>query len=119
MSASIRVTITRPNTSVVWPFVQFASVTEANYTVMSQAIDTYLKGDVTNDLTVLVDHYFVSNDFFAENKSIAHEYIPLWKNTDNSAEVDSYISTNNITVTTEEVTDPDLTGYVPLESVPK
>jgi hypothetical protein len=113
MSVSIRAKITRPNTSTVWPFVQFVSDLTANYELLTQC-DSYFKGNKETDLEVYVDHYFPTADGFALNKDAVYALIPLWQTEANREAATNYCTANNIVTTFEEINEPDLTGYVPL-----
>lgn len=112
MSKSIRVTMHRPNNTVSWPFDMWPIQTEETFNLMSRHnCDTYVKGSEDDDLTIIVDHFFASNDNFTELREDAYGVIPIWKGANNASDVDAYHTANNITYTVEDITDPDLTGY--------
>jgi hypothetical protein len=112
MSKSIRVTITRPDNTVAWPFDTWPDQTLQTFRIMTQNnCDTYIKGLEDDDLTLIVDHFFASNDSYDELRDDAYTIIPIWKTDSNAAEVDAYHTANNITYTVEDITDPDLTDY--------
>ena len=119
MSASIRGTITRPNLDTVWPFYIFFGATTENYlTLSSHGATHWIKGDPVTDLVLVVDHYYANDEDFATNKANSYQFIPLWKNSSNSGDVESYQTTNNISVVLEEVSNPDLADFLPLSAIP-
>lgn len=119
MSTSVRGTITRPNLDTVWPFYIFFGATTNNFFTLSNYGATHwVKGDPTTDLVLVVDHYYEDDNDFNTNKAASYEIIPLWKNSSNANEVESYQTANNVTVVLEEVTNPDLSGFIPLTSLP-
>ena len=121
MANSIRGTFTRTNTSTVWSmYVFFVGLTDnINALDATGKVATYMKGNPATDLSLTVDHYVADDAWWASNKDSLYQHIPLWKTSTNQADVDTYHTENNITVTTEEVADPDLTGYVPIRDVPR
>jgi hypothetical protein len=83
-------------------------------------MDTYYKGstnDPAADLTATIDHVFAFDEHFDEAKVLAYGFLPLWSTDATKSSVDAYISINSITVNVSEESDPNLTGYVPLESL--
>lgn len=119
MASSIRGTFTRPDTDTVWAMYIFYDAVVENVTVFNETgkIATYMKGNPATDLTLVVDHYFDDDAFFAEYKATAYQHIPSWGTAANMSEMTAYQEENNLTLTLEEVSDPDLTGYVAIEEV--
>ena len=112
MSKSIRVTMHRPNNTVTWPFDTWPDQTLQTFLVMTRHnVDTYMKGSEDDDLTLIVDHFFASDELFEELREDAYSIIPIWKGPENSSDVDAYHAANGITYTTEDITGPDLTDY--------
>ena len=112
MSKSIRVTMTRPNSVANWPFDMFLDAVESAFIGLETAgVQSWIKGDEDSDNTIIVDHYFPTNELFTSFQEDAYKLIPIWKNAENSSEVDVYHATNNITCAITEVADPDLEGY--------
>jgi hypothetical protein len=114
MSKSIRVTMTRPNITTVWPF----DIDPWNLTLESQffeavtfGIQSWIIGNEDNDLTLVVDHYFANDADFEAIKELAYTRIPLWTNDSNRTDSNEYCLANNITVAITEVDNPDLSAY--------
>lgn len=119
MSVAVKSVITRPNTSVVWPFYMFYKVVFNHYfEIEALGAAQWFKGDPTNDLSVTVTIVWDDPAVFEANKAAFYAMYPNFKSAENAIEADWYVENNNITITTEEVTDPDLTGFVPLADVP-
>lgn len=120
MSISIRGTFDRPNTETIWSMYIFATGLEANLDALDATgkVHTTMKGDPVTDLVLIVDHHVEDEAWFAENKDFIYQHVPLWITADNSAEVDDYHASTGITVSMEEVSNPDLTGYVTARDVP-
>ena len=119
MAVSIRVTMTRPNISTIWPFDLYPwsegqLVTNFN-ALESASVQTWIKGNEDDDLTLVIDHYFPTNELFDSYKTTAYTQIPLWEDVNNKTEADEFIAANNMTVTIAEVTEPDLSGYVQID----
>ena len=119
-STSIRVTITRPNTAVAWPFEIFKDDTNTS-------ADDYL-AHVTNNqsfisgfegIECIVDHHFPDSADLVTYHDELYASIPWWNNSTNAAEVATYIAANNITVAISEVVDPDHTGYMDITNLGK
>jgi len=112
MSVSLRVVMTRPNISTVWPFDIWPMVLESNFNALEAAgVESYIQGHEDRDLVITVDHHFNDDAFFASYKDTALQYIPLWKTSANADEVDLYQNDNNITSPITEVANPDHTGW--------
>lgn len=116
MSTSIRAVITRPSTSVQWPSHEFVFVTQSNYVSLDATgkVQTFVKGDIENDLEIIADHFVADDAYFDTHKVQIHAHIPIWKDSTNAAEVDDYVSKHGITVTLSDVKNPDLTGFTPI-----
>lgn len=115
MSVSLRVVMTRPTVATVWPFDIWPMVLASNFETLENAgVESWLQGNEDTDLVITVDHHFNDNDLFTSYKDTALQYIPLWKNTSNSSEVELYQTDNSITSPITEVADPDHTGWVRL-----
>jgi hypothetical protein len=112
MSVSIRVTMTRPNTSTVWPFDIWSSITAENFLFLeANSVESWIKGNEDTDTNIIVDHYFADDAVFASFKTTAQQHIPLWKNSSNLAETVDYEADNSITFTVTEVSNPVHTEY--------
>lgn len=114
MSKSIRVTMVRPTTSTVWPFDLFpwSSTLFENFSTFEAAgIESWIIGNEDNDLTLVVDHYFPTDELFAAEKDSTYALLPMWCNSGNRADSESYCTDNGITVTMQEVDNPDLSAY--------
>lgn len=114
MSKSIRVTMTRPSTTTVWPF----DINPWDLTLQSQffefenlGIESWIIGNEDNDLTLVVDHYFANDADFEEQKDLAYTKIPLWTDNTNRNDSNDYCQANNISVEVTEVENPDLSAY--------
>ena len=71
---------------------------------------------VWNELLILeVHHYFPTDELFEQYKNIAYTCIPGWVEQFSAEDLAAYYAVNHITVTLEEISDPDLTGYELLE----
>jgi hypothetical protein len=114
MSKSIRVTMTRPSTTTVWPFdIEPWKPTLENQFLEFEnlGIQSWIIGNEDNDLTLVVDHYFTDNANFEVQKNLAYTKIPLWTNNSNRPGSDEYCQANNITIEITEVDNPDLSAY--------
>lgn len=120
MAISIRGTFTRPNTDTVWAMYIFYDAVVQNIAVFNETgkIATYMKGNPATDLSLIVDHYFDDEAFFAEYKETAYQHIPSWGTTENMTEMLAYQEENGLTLVLEEVSNPDLSGYTIIEEVP-
>jgi hypothetical protein len=109
MSKSVRVAMTRPDLATVWPFDQYADVTNEHWGDLDAAgFITYIAGDEDTDLSIVIDHQLDDDAVFDEFLA-AHEFvIPLWKNSANSAEADAYCVDHNITFSLVTVSEPDI-----------
>jgi len=121
MAISIRGTFVRPTTDTVWSmYVFFGGLTYNIDTLDSTGkVTTYMKGNPATDLTLIVDHYVSDDAWFVANKDMMMNHLPLWVTPDNTADVDAYHAANGITITLEEIFNPDLTGYTPIREVPR
>jgi hypothetical protein len=119
MAISIRGTFTRPNVDTVWAMHIFYDAVVENISIFNDTgkISTYMKGNPATDLTLVVDHYFTDEAFFAEYKDTAYQHIPSWGSAANMSEMTAYQEENGLTLTLEEVSNPDLTGYTAIEEV--
>ena len=118
MSMSIRVTMTRPNIDTVWPFdiYPWSDVVSTNFfEIENNSVESWISGNEDDDLTIVVDHFFPTNELFSSYRAVAYEHIPLWRDGTTGAESDQYSVDNNITVTITEVTDPDLSTYTRID----
>lgn len=119
MSVAVRSVVTRPTVDVVWPFyVFFKIVGQHFYETEALGATQWFKGDPLNDLSVTIVVAWEDPAVFEANKAAFYAIYPAFKSAENAAEADWYVESNNITITTEEVNDPDLTGFVPLGDVP-
>lgn len=120
MTKSIRGTFTRPSTDSVWAmYVFFPTVAENVAFFETMNIITYMKGNPDSDLTLIVDHVFPDETNFDLNKATVYSRIPAWTNDADRAAAEEYTSDNGQTLVLEEVTDPNLTGYIKISDVPR
>lgn len=118
MSKSIRVTITRPDLTIDWPFGPFTTQGNAHsdaYLVHPVENHSYIIG--ADGLTCIVDHDFPNGADLDANREEFYSMIPWWRSTSNAAEVDAYTSANNITVEITEVEDPAHTGWLDITNL--
>lgn len=109
MAKSIRVTMTRPDTDTTWWFDQYPVDTSNGFqTLLDAGVELWINGDEDNDLTVVADHYFPTDELYDSYAETANTMIPLWKNSDG---VNAFETENGLSATTEVIDDPDLTGY--------
>jgi hypothetical protein len=119
MSMSIRVTMTRPNIDAVWPFdiYPWSDIVATNFfEIEGNSVESWINGNEDTDLTIVVDHYFATNELFDSYRAVAYEHIPLWRDGATGAESDQYSADNNITVTITEVSDPNLSTFTRIDS---
>jgi len=112
---STRVTVTRPNTTVEWPFIIFLDQTKASadaHLAMLPGIEvkSYVQGGDT--LTAIVDHTVSDNAVFDTNKELINSEILWWEPAENAEACQAYLTANGVTATITEVTDPDLSDAV-------
>ena len=112
---STRVTVTRPNTTVEWPFIIFLDQTKASadlHLAMLPGIEvkSYVQGGDT--LTAIVDHTVSDNAVFDTNKELINSEILWWEPAENAEACQAYLTANDVTATITEVTDPDLSDAV-------
>jgi hypothetical protein len=112
---STRVTITRPNTTIQWPFEIFLDQTKASadaHLAMLPAIEvkSYIKGGDT--LTAIVDHTVSDNAVFDANRDLINSEILWWEPAENAEACHAYMVANGLTSTITEVTDPDLSDAI-------
>jgi len=62
-------------------------------------------------LTLEVHHYFPTDELFESYKNIAYTCIPGWVDQFSPEDLAAYYAANHITVTLEEISDPDLSGF--------
>ena len=120
MAKSIRGTLIRPTPETVWDMHVFFDGVVENVSILNSTgqITTYLKGNPLTDLILIVDHYFEDDEFFESYKATAYEYLPAWITAANKQEALDYSRENGTSVILEEIDNPDLTGYVPIEQAP-
>jgi hypothetical protein len=115
MSKSIRVTMSRPTISTVWPFDIFpwSDTLNKNFLMFEeQGVESWILGNEDNDLTLVVDHYFPSDTMFNTIKDSIYPLLPMWCNSDIRTESESYCTDNSITILMSEVDNPDLSSYI-------
>ena len=117
MSKSIRVTMTRPTTLTIWPFDLFPwmpTLSDNFLTFEGWGVESYINGNEDTDLTVVVDHYFATTESFDSLKDAVYDLLPLWCNSSNRTDSESYCVDNNVTVSIVEIDNPDLSAYTKL-----
>jgi hypothetical protein len=115
MAKSTRVTITRPNTTVQLPheiFLDVAKNSSDAHLAMLPGIEvkTYIQG--YDSTTTIVDHMVNDDTIYDANKDQINSVVLWWQNDSNRAEVDTYQTSNGITVTITEETNPNISGAV-------
>lgn len=119
MAKSIRGTFTRPDTTSVWAMYVFFPTTVENITFFENlGVRTYMKGDPTADLTLVVDHVFADSATFDSLKDVVYTRIPAWTIEATRAEATEYATDNGQTLELTEVDDPDLSEYTAIIDVP-
>lgn len=119
MAFSIRGTFTRPNTDTVWDMHVFFDAVVTNVLALNDlGVVTHMSGNPLTDEVLVVDHYFADDSLFAEKKEQAYNHIPAWITPENQQEALDYATENGTTVELEEVSNPNLTGYVLIELAP-
>ena len=113
MTTAIKITITRQTLTTELPWIIFAGRPLYDNVVLFHAAGgtMWRKIDGDTELAVICYHTFDTDN----QKNDAAQYLPSWKSTSNALEVEQYMTANNITITTEEEIDPDLTGYSELD----
>ena len=117
---STRVTITRPNTTVSWPYDIFLDQTKASadaHLAMLPGIEvkSYLQGHAA--LTAIVDHTVSDNAVFDANRDLINSEIIWWEPAENAEECHAYLTANGLTATITEVTDPDVSDAVEITHI--
>jgi len=127
MSTSIRLVYSKNSFDDQWPFyINFNELHRNVYQVQQAGIKIYCTPEVDrlwsasilfynsydSLLTLDFQYYFETDELFKENKNIAYEYIPIWKNLFSPEELTEYHRTHHITISTEEIINPDLSNYV-------
>ena len=115
MSKSIRVTMNRLSTTMVWPFDIFPwenTLSENFMTFEEEGIESWILGNEDTDLELVVDHYFPSDELFTAKKDLIYSLLPMWCNSDNRTESESYCTDNSVTVSMVEIDNPDLSSYI-------
>ena len=117
---STRVTVTRPNTTVEWPFIIFIDQTKASadlHLAMLPAIEvkSYIQGGDT--LTAIVDHTVSDNAVFDANRDLINSEILWWEPAENAEACHEYMTANGLTATITEVTDPDISDAFEITNI--
>lgn len=118
MSMSIRVTMTRPNIDTVWPFdiTAWKDIVGVNFAELEDTgVESWISGNEDDDLSIVVDHYFITDEFFTSYRAVAHEHIPLWRDGTTGAESDQYSIDNGISVAISEIANPDLSTFTRID----
>ena len=116
---SIRVTMTRPTLDTVWPFdiYPWSDIVTTNFLeIEANGVESWISGNEDDDLTIVVDHYFLTDESFTSYRAVAYEHIPLWRDGSTGTESDQYSVDNGISVTITEVANPDLSSYTRIDT---
>ncbi len=130
MSKSFKVICTKNSTSDEWPGMevigpetielgisklielgiqQYMSPTMLELVIESARLRAIPDFNALNRLEI---HYFCSsNDSFDENKDIILQYVPVWRHAFVDEDLKEFYRANNINITIEEVSDPELIGF--------
>ena len=134
MSKSIKVTYNKSNTSDIWPFIPgtlLVNADDSNHQILialgvqiyySSFLNTILQsgnaGELVgaakhlawnNVLTYSIHYYFPTDELFANYKNMNYSYESWWTSLPG---YNTVLSDNHVTITSEEISNPDLTGYV-------
>jgi hypothetical protein len=140
MIKSIKVTATKSSNSDIWPLVEMLNG-YTGYTVYNNIISSLLQANITeyiasnafelitqdskpcyrwigvpnlNNLLMISSIYvFSSEESFYNNSDLINDIIPIWKPFFvDDQQLEDFYRQNNITVTIEEIDDPDLSDYI-------
>jgi len=137
MSKSIKATYKKLNTSDIWPYQRGTSLVNAHVvsdtnhqTLITLGVQIYYSSFLkaileasaarelvgtarnlawNNILEYNVHYYFPTDELFNNYKNMNYSYELWWTALTGHA---TFLSDNNITITFEEISNPDLTGYV-------
>jgi hypothetical protein len=119
MSKSIKATATKLSEQDQWP-IDFGRQTDEIKSLMDAGMKVYwlpmmfeyaLSYGWNKLLTLEAHHYFPTDELFERYKNIAYTCIPGWVQPLSAEDLAAYYAANHITVTLEEISNPDLTGY--------
>jgi len=118
MPKSIKVTATKSSKEDQWPFF-FDKEVKKNLKILQDiGVQEYVLSDGNNllfhndRLLLPYQYYFPTDELFSRYKDIVYNYIPLYKTAFSDNELLEYYALNHINITSEEIDNPDLTGYV-------
>ena len=114
MSKSFKVTAVKLSHADLWPDMEIR--TDTLDRLLNAGVKIYCTPLMNNVywselLTLEVHHYFPTDELFERYKNIAYTCIPRWVEEFSPEDLAAYYAANHITVTIEEISDPDLTGY--------
>jgi hypothetical protein len=127
MSKAIKVTFSKVSDTDRWPLFNLTRIVANNSALTAMGVVEHLNTNSFNALLnlgeilsmdidindqLVIDGYYVfpSDESFTSQKDAAYAHIPTWKFSADSDTTQYYID-NHITVTFEEVENPDLTNY--------
>lgn len=114
MSKSFKVTAVKLSHADLWPDMKIS--TDTLDRLMNAGVKIYCTPLMNNVywselLTIEVHYYFSTDELFESYKNIKYTCIPGWVEEFTPEDLAAYYAANHITVTIEEISDPDLTGY--------
>jgi hypothetical protein len=115
MAKSTRVTVIRPSTSVQLPHDIFLDVAKDSADAhLAMLPDVEVKSYIQSydSITTIIDHMVNDDSVYDANKDRINSVVLWWQNDSNRAEVDTYQTSNGITVSITEETNPDISAAV-------
>jgi len=115
MAKSTRVTVTRPSASVQLPHDIFLDVAKDSADAhLAMLPDVEVKSYIQSydSITTIIDHMVNDDSVYDANKDRINSVVLWWQNDSNRAEVDTYQTSNGITVSITEETNPDISAAV-------
>ena len=134
MSKSIKVTFNKSNTSDIWPFIPgtlLVNADDSNHQILialgvqiyyQATLNTILQSGNAGELVGAAKHlawnnileynvhyYFPTDELFANYKNMNYSYESWWTALPS---YNIFLSDNHVTITSEEISNPDLSGYV-------
>jgi hypothetical protein len=125
MFKAIKLTGTRNDPSGVWPSEIGTPGLERTNTkqLLDVGMEVYVNDDYKNNVdTYLSDassfeayYVFPTEESYNTHKDLAYSILPPWKSFfESDAELESYHTMNNLVITLEEISNPDLSGLTKL-----
>lgn len=118
MSKSIKITAVKLSHADLWPHTEIRTdtSTDTHDSLLNTGVKIYCTTlmNVVNYselLTLKFHYYFPTDELFESYKNITYTCIPKWINEFSPEDLAAYYAANHITITIEEISNPDLTGY--------